>query len=334
MKRYLHLLVLSLLIVSGSVQSHQPEHSKLRAVLDPLPAALDGVVVQVHETLAPQLVIENRTVRTLEVLDDKGRPFIRIGPAGVEGDHNAPAWFITFSKAPIPVPESAQQPDAPARWRTVRSDPTWGWFDPRVHPGDTAGDHHAPGPAKPKATAPRTRFEIPMLIEGKPISVTGRFVPKPVLPGRYEARLKPQTTPLPAGVALTVVQGNPPALMLRNTGSAVVTVLGMSDEPYLRLGPAGVEANAASNTWRLYGRGRVVAVSGTEPVQWQKLSPQPLYTWIEPRAEVDLTQPPPKGNQRIAVRSWRIALMIGDQRSIVEGQTDWIPDTPAAANAH
>ena len=325
--------MLSLLLGVGSAQAHQPEHSKLRAVLDPLPAALDGVVVQVHETLAPQLVIENRTVRTLEILDDKGRPFIRISPAGVEGDHNAPAWFITFSKAPIPVPESAQQADAPARWLTVRSDPTWGWFDPRVHPGDTAGDHHVAGPVKPKAAAPRTRFEIPMRIEGKPVSITGRFVPKPVLPGRYEARLNLQT-PLPAGVSLTVVQGNPPALMLRNTGATAVTVLGMSDEPYLRLGPGGVEANAASNTWRLYGRGRVVAVSATDSAQWQKLSPQPLYTWIEPRAEVDLSRPPPKSSKRIPAQSWRIALLIGDQRHVVEGHTDWIPDTPAAAHAH
>lgn len=314
----------------------------MRAVLDPLPSALDGVVVQIHETLAPQLVVENRTARTLEILDDRGRAFIRIGPDGVEGDHGASAWFLTLSKAQVPIPASAQEPDAPARWRTVSHDPTWGWFDPRVHSG-VVDDHHAAAPAAALAAAPaaaprapRTHFEIPVRMDGQPARLSGRFIAKQVLPGRYEARLAAESR-LPDGVSLTVVQGNPPALMLRNTGAQAVTVLGLDDEPYLRIGPDGVDANVVSNTWRQYGRGRVDAgvVSGAaagEP-QWQRVSSQPLYTWLEPRAEVDLARAPPAGTRRVTASRWHLALRHGDRRYPVQGRTDWIPDA-AVAHAH
>lgn len=315
-------MLLALFAQGGA--AHTPEHSKLRAVLDPLPPALSGVLVQVHETLAPQLVIENRTRHTLEILDDKNRAFIRIGPGGVEGDHNAPAWYLTFSTAPIPLPDSAKAADAPARWLTVRADPTWGWFDPRLHPGDTAPDDHHGAGDKPKARPQaRKTFEIPVRVDGQTHLVSGRFLPKIVLPGRYEARLEGA---VPAGLSVTVVQGSPPALLLRNSSGAAVTVLGLQNEPYLRIGPEGVAANAASETWRTYGRGRVEALSpGAEP-QWRKLSPQPLYTWLEPRAEVDLSQPVKSKRQRTTVKRWAIPLLIGDQPLELKGATDWVPD--------
>ena len=70
-------------------------HAFVRASLDPLPPLLAGMRVEVHHTMAPQLVIENRTARVLEVLDGDGQPFVRIGPTGVEANLAAPSWYAT-----------------------------------------------------------------------------------------------------------------------------------------------------------------------------------------------------------------------------------------------
>ena len=48
--------------------------------------------IEVHKTISPQLVVENTTRHTVEVLDDAGVPFLRIGPQGVEGNVAARAW--------------------------------------------------------------------------------------------------------------------------------------------------------------------------------------------------------------------------------------------------
>ena len=57
--------------------------SVLDSVEPPLP---DGVTVQVVRSVADQVVAANTTATPLEVLDEAGEPFLRIGPAGVEGD--------------------------------------------------------------------------------------------------------------------------------------------------------------------------------------------------------------------------------------------------------
>jgi hypothetical protein len=75
---------------------HAGAPSDVVPLLDPVPHALENVTVQLTYTLGWQLVVENRTGKTLEVLDESGRPFVRIG-----------------RREPVTA---------------------WGWFDPRIRP--------------------------------------------------------------------------------------------------------------------------------------------------------------------------------------------------------
>src|SRR5680860_1141193 len=53
---------------------------------------VEGLTVQVVRGLAGQLVLANTTDQVVEVLDDDGRAFLRIGPNGVEADVGSPTW--------------------------------------------------------------------------------------------------------------------------------------------------------------------------------------------------------------------------------------------------
>jgi hypothetical protein len=69
---------------------HAGAASDVVPVLDPPPRALAGITVQLTYTLGWQLVVENPTGKTLEVLDEIGRSFLRLGRrAGT----TASGWF-------------------------------------------------------------------------------------------------------------------------------------------------------------------------------------------------------------------------------------------------
>ena len=84
----------AVVLAPAVASAHGPDPgAELVVRLDPLAPELAGVRAQVHRTVAYQLVIENTTDRVLEVLDERGVAFIRIGPSGVEGNLAAPAWY-------------------------------------------------------------------------------------------------------------------------------------------------------------------------------------------------------------------------------------------------
>ena len=102
-------LVATLAVFAGDaaiVRAHGERNAHVRAVIDDaaLPAELAGMRIEVHETVGPQLVLANPTAREVEVLDAGGIAFLRIGPAGVEANVAARAWFQTFSPGtPVPI---------------------------------------------------------------------------------------------------------------------------------------------------------------------------------------------------------------------------------------
>ena len=96
MRRAVACALAAALLARPAAAHHAGATSDVVPVLDPAPRALAGVTVQLTYTLGWQLVVENRTGKTLQVLDESGRPFVRIG-----------------------------------RRETVTA---WGWFDPRLRP--------------------------------------------------------------------------------------------------------------------------------------------------------------------------------------------------------
>jgi hypothetical protein len=329
----------ALLAAPGSARAHGGGAVPLRPVLDAPPPALAGMQVELRETLGWQLVLANPTSRPVEVLDERGRAFLRIGPGGVLGDVAAPAWYRTLGPdGAVPASLAA---DAAPRWRQASREPSYGWFDPRV----AAPDAHRPAapdahrPAAPGAYGPRAaaeRFEVPLRVAGERVALSGRFRREPDASGRFRARLTSPSEPTP-GLRVTLLPGRAPGLLVRNATGRALLVFGRHAEPFLRITPEGVDANLRSPTWRASAR----SASGTLPSvpaaeagavpAWQRVSGVPRFAWIDPRA---LVMDAPAAGDSVAPSAWTVPMQLGDEALRVTGVVSWSPrgDTGSAAS--
>ncbi len=319
MKRML-LLAAAALAVARIASAHDAGGaSDVVPVLDPLPPALAGVTIQLRHTLAHQLVVENHTRKVLEVLDEAGAPFLRLGPAGAEADLGAPEWYRTLRAADVVVPERA---DAGPAWTRIATAPAWGWFDRRIRPEHAVVPHllHDAG-----MSATVGRWSIALRLGGVATAVTGVFRYVPPARGAFRARLVSPSEPLP-GVRVSIVAGRVPALYLENAGAEPVMVLGSAGEPFLRIGPDGTSANVRSPTWLASGKAAemlqpVRADASGEP-SWQLQSASPRYAWIEPRAAPPAADVPPSPG---TVREWDVPVRRGRTSARVHGVVEWVP---------
>lgn len=303
--------------------AHVEADPNVSVVLAELPHALVDVRVEVRRTIGVQIAIENRGARTVEVLDEAGVPFLRIGPHGSEGNVAARAWYETYT--PLRA-AAAPAGGGPPRWRRVSDEPAFGWFDPRLD------DSRVEVPPAVRRAGRPTYFrswEIPLRVDGAPVSVRGwfRFEPRPA--GAYRARLTSPARPAD-GVRVTLLPGRVPGLLLENRSDRAVVVLGADGEPFLRIGAAGVEANRRSPTWQQSARSsgaelRLVA-SAAEP-DWQRVSTAPRYGWIEPRAVYRHQLPAAAlaGRGEVEVLTWEVPVLLEEQILRITGVLSWKP---------
>jgi hypothetical protein len=296
----------ALFFLAAPLHAHEQQASNLDVVLDrvsPQPAHLD---VQIVNTLAPQMLISNRTGKTLEILDSRGIPVIRIAPDRTWVNAFTPAYY---SEHPM-TDRSSAAAKAP-RWVLASHEPSWGWFDPRIQ---TAS---APAPSK---------WHIDMRLGTQPVVISGQFRARRVSNGYWmPAMLTPHE--IAPQVNVTIIPGVVPAITIANSGRKTVTVIGTRGEPFLRIGPDGVFAYAISPTWMQSGR----APETTSPIKfstdpnaarWTKISPGSRYTWLEWRARCSADRP-----EHTPMR-WQIPLIIDAKSIPVRGETDWITLTP------
>jgi hypothetical protein len=260
------------------------------------------------------------------VLDDGGRPFVRIGRDGVEGDYAAPAWF-TSAVAPnasgiVRLPNGVG-PDTPPDWRPLTRATTWAWFDPRItsQPGDVTPDM-----IKAALPARLRGFSVPLRVGDRTAQINGFLEFEPPR-GRYLHSLLSPTRPA-AGVEVGLLEGQAvPTLTVRNDSGQPVTVLGADGEPFLRVADA-VEANLASPAWVQVGRAlgrtpKTVADPRAEP-QWERIGEGHLMSWADIRSRPPDTEPPQAGlrpGHPIEVRRWTIPLRLGSQPTEISGLT-------------
>lgn len=290
----------------------------VRTVLDEVAPAVDGLVVEVAVSVTTQLLVENRTADLLEVLDDDGRPFLRIGPGGVEADIATPAWVASnspFGGAVLP-PEGA-----PAQWRRVATDPAWGWFDHRLHP-ELVG---------PLAEGDEVRWVVPMRLGERAVEARGHLERRSVL-GGFTSRLTSPAAPFP-DVVVQLLDGRLPGFFLRNDGPAVVTVFGADGEPFARVGPTGTEVNRRSPTWLATAQGRGEDVEGlsadpaAEP-DWSAIGPDPSLAWLDERGRYPEDEPPAgvlAAGSAAVVLEWSVPLERDGERATIEAVTAWVP---------
>lgn len=293
------LALLGISAASGGVQAHDSHSGGVSPALSALPSTLAGVQVQLTETLAPQLLVENPTGKVLIILGQDGQPFLRLGPQGAEANTRHPDWLKTYLPGGMPgrKPETGKTP----LWKSVRSSPTWGWFDARLQP---AG--HKVGAS----------WRIPVLLDGKASEIKGNF--QATLQSGYWQASWTRLPTLPAGVSLMLIPGQPYGLMLNNQSAQPVTVLGRQGEPFIRISAQGTEAYLASPLWQETAsqQGLRQSKPGDAASPWRKLNSAQRHTWIEPRTRG-------RNGQTQPLR-WEIQLQVGSQRLVAQGISRWV----------
>lgn len=122
-------------------------------------------------------------------------------------------------------------------------------------------------------------------------------------------------------------------LELTNEGSETVEILGYSGEPYLRIGPSGVERNENSPATYLneerYGADVPPEVTEDSEPGWVQISDEPSYYWHDHRIHwMSATLPPAVDedpNSEHLIFDWSVPFTMGDEPLVLTGRLHWIP---------
>lgn len=213
-------------VVRPAAQAHGESSPFIRAVVDRVDPPAAGLSITTFQATATLLQVRNHTPRDLEVLSDRGEPFLRIGRDGVFANVSSREWYASGN------PDGAVALDVrtggPPRWARVSADPGSSWFDHRLHPRTLT----AVPPPTERRTVRLFDWTVPVRIGGWPAAVEGSVEWSPAL-----GSVVPALTNRPdrsTGVRVAITTGPVPGMFLANTGSRPVTVRGREGEPFLR----------------------------------------------------------------------------------------------------
>ena len=135
-------------------------------------------------------------------------------------------------------------------------------------------------------------------------------------------------TPDVDGLTVQVVRGLAAQVVLGNDTGEVVEVLDADGEPFLRIGPDGVEADVASPTWaasdRPYGlRTGTADVPPDDgaPPRWEQLSDSSAWGWYDHRLHEAEVRGPTEATEPVVLEAWEIPLRVGGRDVAVTGRT-------------
>jgi hypothetical protein len=122
---------------------------------------------------------------------------------------------------------------------------------------------------------------------------------------------------------------------LRNATGATVVVSGYDDEPYLRIGPDGVEENRRSPAVYANRTARPPAsvpgrYDATAAPEWRRVSGGNVARWHDHRAHyMGSGRPPGAGRGTTHLGSWTIPLQVDGRPVTVHGDLAWVePPSP------
>jgi hypothetical protein len=190
-----------------------------------------------------------------------------------------------------------------------------------------------PAPASGVQTI--SRWIVPLRYGTTDYKVLGR-VDYVTFKGGYKAVLTSTPTPFD-GVKVSVIPGRLPGVFIDNPGTVPVVVTGRSGEPFLRVGPAGTEANLHSPSWvdNLKGHGDTptVEADAAAPPQWQLIHAEPRMLWLETRGFYTKEIPPAAiltRTEPTVLLRWSVPLTRGAATATLTGTTSYVPDAPVA----
>ncbi|MGI8631344.1 MAG: hypothetical protein ACR2NA_02190 [Solirubrobacterales bacterium] len=304
--------------------AHGEQDPAIVAVVDDLQPSAPPVQAEVVPGLAARLKLTNRSDERLEVLDEKGVPFLRIGPDGVEANERSVTFYASGNPDGIGQPPKGVRAGGEPRWKRISRDRSWTYFDHRLHPAPAV----VPGDLRAARKQARlSDWTVPLRLGGAELAVRGHVDYRPTL-GQAVAQL---TGASPAtGLTTEILPGTVAGIYLTSSRAEPVTVLGRRGEPFARIGPDGVEVNLKSPTTREQ-RGRYPDARPAGPdarPRWRRVADEPRFGWIEARTAV--TEAPPADVQRAddptVLRRWNVPVELGGEREVsITGTTSWQP---------
>ncbi len=313
-------VALGVLVLVGAPAPHAAAHGDdplLTVRLDSVEGAPEGLTVQVQTSVSEQMVVSNVTTTPLKVLDPSGRPFLEVSSEGVRVDVRNPFFYRTLGPpdAPVAPPASASdgEPGATSQWRLATTEPSWGWFDPRLHPADTAD-----------GTGVVASWEIPLVSGSEPLTARGSLVREPMLgswmPGRVQA---------PDGIAVQLLPGKHPAVALTRGSAGSAVVLDDAGQPMLRLDGDGVALDPLSDA--ALTTSATPAAPGAGGDGLSKVGDGSFHAWLDTR--VQPLQGAPEDPSQVSAQSWEIPVVVDGEETTVTGEWLWQPTDTALAPA-
>lgn len=304
-----------------------------RPVVTGVEPAKANVTASVVFIEAWRIQLASTTTETVAVVDHKGRPFLRITPAGVEADFGAREWFESNIITAGQVVNEDLHEGAPEDWRKVSSEPVWSWLDRRIRPEPGLLTREVLKQSKP---VPLRDFEVPIRIGDRPGTINGRLEFEPPV-GRYRHTILSATEPVP-GLLVGRLQGPvAPSLTLENRTGQTVTVVGAAGEPMVRMHGSAIEANLLSPGWvpigQTMGSTPSIAPDPAAAPRWQLTFEGSRWSWPDYRSRPPDADLPPlslsKGGT-VTVKRWEIPIDVGSKRIVVRGITEVVPLDAAA----
>jgi hypothetical protein len=154
-----------------------------------------------------------------------------------------------------------------------------------------------------------------------------------VTASNYRTNVLSISPPVPGLEVRAVDVGN--QLQLVNRTGQEVTVLGYELEPYLRIGPNGVEENQRSPA--TFSNRSSVAPQSVPPEfdakaapQWRRISSGNVATWHDHRSHWSGQGDPAavrqaRGQRHVVQPNWQVPMKIGDRTVLVSGNIVWVP---------
>ena len=195
--------------------------------------------------MAELVVLTNTTSRTYEVLGAGGRPFLRVGPRGAQGDYRSPDWYLNNDPSGAARPPAGVTASSTPRWRTVSRQPSWSWFDRRVQAAPF--DARKIGSRDALALG---NFTVPLRSGSATSVVYGHSEWRRTL-GAIVAALDGEP-PAWTGVRLTVLPGEAPGLFLEGPAPGRSPCAATKVSRSRASTPHGVTVNRRSPTY-VYG---------------------------------------------------------------------------------
>lgn len=168
-----------------------------------------------------------------------------------------------------------------------------------------------------------------LLVPARPVAAHGA---EGIVATNFAVALGGVSPGLP-GVRVRLIEAGS-RLELRNDGPEVV-VLGVEDEPYLRVGPDGAFENgrsptAARNRRNVHAQAPAAAGDRTAAPAWRRLSSDPVARWHDHRTDWHAARNPPQveqdpGRRHVVLPRGEIPLERGAERSVAFGTLTWVP---------